>query len=80
MRRPRTSVEVVKRIHELRKQYPRWGRDKLAVLLRREGIEVSALTIGRVINRLKERGVLKEPVNVTLARQARKRRWKVLDY
>lgn len=76
VRRPRTSVEVVERIKELREQYPRWGRDKIAVLLRREGMEVSASTVGRVINRLKERGVLKEPVNVRLAREARKRRWK----
>jgi putative transposase len=76
VRRPRTSVEVVERIQKLREQYPRWGRDKLAVLLRREGIEVCASTVGRVINRLKERGILKEPLNVTLARQARKRRWK----
>lgn len=76
VRRPRTSVEVVERIQKLREQYPRWGRDKLAVLLRREGIEVCASTVGRVINRLKERGILKEPLNVRLARQARKRRWK----
>jgi len=45
-------------------------------LLRREGIEISASTLGRVIKRLKERGVLKEPVNVTLAKLARKRKWK----
>jgi len=73
---PKTPVEVVVKIHKLREQYPRWGRDKLVVLLRREGIEVSASTLGRVIKRLKERGVLKEPVNVTLAKLARKRKWK----
>jgi len=68
VRKPKTPVEVVERIHKLREQYPRWGRDKLVVLLRREGIEISASTLGRVIKRLKERGVLKEPVNVTLAK------------
>jgi len=76
VRKPKTPVEVVEKIHKLREQYPRWGRDKLVVLLRREGIEISASTLGRVIKRLKERGVLKEPVNVTLAKLARKRKWK----
>lgn len=61
---------------KLRERYPRWGRDKLAVLLRREGIEVSATTVGRVIHRLKKRGLLVEPVNMTMAKRARKRGWK----
>lgn len=76
VRKPKTPVEVVEKIHKLREQYPRWGRDKLVVLLRRDGLEISASTLGRVIKRLKERGVLKEPVNVTLAKLARKRKWK----
>ena len=76
VRKPQTPVEVVERIRELRERYPRWGRDKLVVLLRRERIEVSSSTVGQTINRLKERGVLKEPVNAAAARLARKRRWK----
>jgi transposase InsO family protein len=39
----------------------RWGKDKLAVLLRREGIQLSASTVGRVLGRLKARGALREP-------------------
>jgi len=76
LRKPETTVEVVERIRQLREKYPRWGRDKLAVLLRREGIEISATTVGRVINRLKQRGLLVEPINVTMAKRARKRRRK----
>ncbi len=76
VRQPETAVEVVERIRELREQYPRWGRDKLVVLLQREGIEVSASTVGRVMNRLKARGVLVEPENVRLAKLARRRRRK----
>jgi transposase InsO family protein len=67
---------VVERVKELRERYPRWGKNKLAVLLRREGIEISASTVGRVMNRLKERGLLVEPVSVTMAKRARKRRRK----
>jgi putative transposase len=44
--------------------------------LRREEIRVSTSTVGRVMKRLKERGVLVEPLNVRVAREARKRRRK----
>ncbi len=44
------------------------------VLLRREGIQVSTSTVGRVLKRLKDRGLLVEPVNVRQAKEARKRR------
>jgi transposase InsO family protein len=76
VRQPQTPVAVVEAILELRTQYPRWGKKKLVVLLARKGLKVSASTVGRVMNRLKARGVLVEPVNVTQAKLARKRRWK----
>ena len=76
VRKPEISFEVVEKIKELREKYPRWGKDKLVVLLKREGIFVSTSTVGRTINRLKARGVLKEPVNTTLTKLARKRKWK----
>lgn len=76
VRQPQTPAAVVERILELRLRYPRWGKDKLVVLLRREGIKASASTVGRVMNRLKARGLLVEPVNVTRAKLARRRRRK----
>jgi transposase InsO family protein len=75
-RQPETPPAVIDRILALRTQYPRWGKDKLAVLLDKEGIRCSVSTVGRVMKRLKERGVLVEPINVRQAREARKRRWK----
>jgi len=75
-RASQTSPVVVERILALRQKYPRWGKKKLVVLLRREGIQLSASSVGRVMKRLKDRGVLVEPLNVRLARAARKRRWK----
>jgi len=75
-RQPQTPSAVVERILALRQKYPRWGKEKLSVLLEHEGCRVSASTVGRVLKRLKERGVLVEPLNVRLARAARKRRWK----
>ena len=72
LRQPQAPVEVVERIQTLREQYPRWGREKLRVLLEEEGIQISAKSIDRVIFRLRKRGVLKEPVQ---PRKAAKPHW-----
>lgn len=61
VRQPETPPQVMERIRALRDAYPRWGKEKLAVLLRREGIRLSPSTIGRSLTRLKARGVLREP-------------------
>lgn len=76
VREPETPSPVILRIQKLREQYPRWGRDKIQVLLKREGLYLSASTVGRVINRLKARGALKEPATLQTVREYRKRRWK----
>jgi putative transposase len=76
VRASQTPSAVVERILALRQKYPRWGKMKLAVLLKREGLRVSPSSVGRVMNRLRQRGVLIEPLNVRLAREARKRRRK----
>ena len=64
---------MVEAVLKLREEYPRWGKDKLVVLLHREGFTCSASTVGRILNRLKERGILKEPVSNYIS--ARRRRW-----
>jgi len=71
VRQPQTPLAVVQRIQALREQYPRWGREKLKVLLGREGITLSAKSIDRVIARLKARGALREPL-----RLRKKVRWR----
>jgi putative transposase len=76
VRIPQIPTAVVDKVLTLRLKYPRWGKDKLVVLLRREGIRISTSSVGRVMKRLKDRGVLVEPLNVRLAKAARKRRWK----
>ena len=62
LRRPTWSVELAQEVLDLRDQYPRWGKDKLVVLLRREGWRVSTSMVGRILTHLKARGVLKDPV------------------
>ena len=39
---------AVKAVLELREQYPRWGKDKLVVLLTRQGWQVSTSMVGRI--------------------------------
>src|SRR4030065_1186444 len=70
VRQPTYDAELVEAVLKLRDEYPRWGKDKLAVLLTGRGFKPSASMVGRIIRRLKERGVLGEPVlNHISARQ-----------
>ena len=73
VRQPTYSTELVEAVLKLREEYPRWGKDKLVILLQREGFGCSASTVGRIIRRLKQRGVLKEAVANHIS--ARKRQW-----
>lgn len=52
---PAITPDVVVKIVKLRKQYPAWGKEKIAALLNKEGITISASTVGRV---LKRRGLI----------------------
>lgn len=60
LRQPTTSPNTVLRIVKLRKQYPAWSKYKIKVLLEKEGIQVSASTVGRV---LKRRGLINKKVS-----------------
>lgn len=60
MRRPTWSFLLERKVLTLRLQFPRWGKDKLAVLLRRQGERVSTSMVGRILTRLKDSGQLVE--------------------
>src|SRR5450756_1571976 len=73
-RRSRTwTVEPVEAVRRVREPYPRWGKDKLRVILERENVCLSVSMVGRILNYLKARGVLREPLRAIKTRQ---RRWK----
>ncbi len=75
VRQPTYSTELVQVVLKLREKYPGWGRDKVVVvLLKGKGISCSASTVGRIIRRLKQRGVLKEPVPNHISARKRQRR------
>jgi len=60
-RRPTWTGEQVEQVRRLREQYPRWGKDKLAVRLRRQGWPVSVSMVGRILALLRQRGMLSAP-------------------
>lgn len=60
VRQPTYSNELLNAILRLRKQYPRWGKEKLTVLLKRENIQVSVSMVGRILKHLKSKGILIE--------------------
>ena len=74
VRQPTYSVELVEAVLKLREKYPRWGKDKLAVLLHDEGFTCSTSTVGRILHKLRERGVLKEPIPNHISARKRQRR------
>ena len=69
------TPELIEAVLELREQYPRWGKEKLCVLLGREGWQTSASSVGRILGYLKQRGLLHDPQKeVKWGRRRAKRR------
>jgi len=62
VRRPTWDAKLEEDVIRLRREYPRWGKQKLRKLLEREGKTVSASMIGRVLARMKKSGRLVEPL------------------
>ena len=75
LRRPTWSARQAEKVLALRRQFLRWGKDKLRALLLKQGLSLSASMIGRILSELKRRGVLVEPAPAAvLLRQRRKLR------
>jgi len=72
VREPTYSLEQIDAVLKKREQYPRWGKDKLAVLLRRENMQISASMVGRILNYLKARNILREPIKNRISARKRK--------
>jgi len=76
VRQPSWSPELEARVLELREANPRWGKDTLTPLLRREGVAVSVSMVGRIISCLRRQGrilpaTLDDPCIVRRRQQAR---------
>ncbi len=79
VRTPMTSPVILTLVQSYREQYPRWGKEKIARLIWRQGHPVSVSTVGRTITRLKSRGLLREPIPNFISSKKRylKRAWGV---
>jgi transposase InsO family protein len=58
VRQPTWSRELEQAVVRLREEHPRWGKDKLVVLLRHQGHQASVSMVGRILARLKKQGRL----------------------
>lgn len=72
-RRPSWTVGQVGAVRAVRDRYPRWGKAKLAILLRRAGVVMSVSMVGRILTRLRRSGELREPA---YAIRRRMRSWR----
>ena len=73
LRQPTASPELIEAVLKLREEYPRWGKDKLRVLLRRQSRKVSTSIVGRILKHLKDKGALREPIWNSIS--VKRRQW-----
>jgi transposase InsO family protein len=59
-RKPTWSADLAQAVLSCREQYPRWGKDKLVLLLQQDGWQVSTSMVGRILTRLRARGIIRE--------------------
>jgi transposase InsO family protein len=75
LRRPTWSAQHSAAVLALRRQYPRWGKDKLRRLLEKQDLSLSTSMVGRILAHLRRQRVLVEPPRpAALKRQRRKLR------
>ena len=70
------SFSLERKVLTLRLQFPRWGKDKLVVLLLQQGESVSTSMVGRILLRLKQRGQLVEAPRPAVAGSRRALRFR----
>ncbi len=61
VRQPTWGKELAQAVLELREENPRWGKDKLMPVLRRQGWRVSVSMVGRILSRIRAQGRLPLP-------------------
>ncbi|HEX5424211.1 MAG TPA: integrase core domain-containing protein [Candidatus Acidoferrales bacterium] len=72
-RQPTWTAAQSQAVLDLRREYPRWGKDKLVVVLRRKGLRFSTSMVGRILGDLNRRGILVEARPLAAGWKARKK-------
>lgn len=73
-RQPTWTSAQAEAVLLLRREYPRWGKDKLVILLARQNFRLSTSMVGRILSHLMRRGVLVEASAATAPARRRKMR------
>lgn len=74
VRQPAYAAEQIEAVRNMREQYPRWGKDKLHVLLKKQDFQLSTSTVGRILHYLKIHGRLPEPLPNPISAKKRSRK------
>nr|QOV09078.1 IS481 family transposase ISVch1 [uncultured Dehalococcoidia bacterium] len=74
VRQPTYTTAQIEAVCKLREQYPRWGKNKIQVLLARQGIHISASTVGRILKHLKIHHRLPEALTNPISAKKRSRK------
>ena len=74
VRQPTWTTASEQAVFELRERFPRWGKAKLAILLKESQIELSVSMVGRILKHLKERRILVEPIPNYISTRKRQRK------
>jgi putative transposase len=61
VRQPLWQEILVETVRQLRDKHPRWGKDKLVVLVRQARFAVSVSMVGRILTHLKKKGLIRDP-------------------
>ncbi len=72
-RQPTWTAVQAEAVLAFRREYPRWGKDKLVVLLRRQGVRLSTSMVGRLLGHLRRRGVLVEAGAIAASQKRRRK-------
>lgn len=74
VRQPRWDKETEQRVLIMRKQYPLWGKHKISAIIKRYyNKEIPASTVGRILKRFLQRGLIR-PVAALYGKKETKRR------
>jgi putative transposase len=74
VRQPAYTATQIEAVRQMREQYPRWGKDKIKVLVGKQGIYLSASTVGRILVYLKAHRRLPEPLPNPISSKKRSRK------
>lgn len=73
VRQPTASPDLIEAVLKIRQESPRWGKEKIARLLDEGSWQVSVSMVGRILKRLRDRGILKEPIYNSISVRTRLR-------